>query len=78
MRKLYSGFSRSDASVQFQVWLEPQIEGRVISVTAFRADSEIASERHLLARDESRALSELVSALLAGIDARLAQPNRFH
>lgn len=73
MRKLYSGFSTRDASVQVQVWLEPEAEGRVISLAAFRAESEIASQRHLLPRSETRGLSELVPTLLAQLDAHLVE-----
>lgn len=73
MRKLYSGFSTRDASVQVQVWLEPEAEGRVISLAAFRAEAEIASQRHLLPRSETRGLSELVPSLLAQLDAHLVE-----
>jgi len=73
MRKLYSGFSTRDASVQVQVWLEPEAEGRVISLSAFRAEAEIASQRHLLPRSETRGLSELVPSLLAQLDAHLVE-----
>lgn len=73
MRKLFSGYSSRDASVQVQVWLEPEAEGRVISLAAFRAEAEIASQRHLLPRSETRGLSELVPTLLAQLDAHLVE-----
>ncbi|MDP3294472.1 MAG: hypothetical protein Q8M37_07000 [Nevskia sp.] len=86
MRKLYSGLSIRDASVQLQAWLEPEAEGaakdrahgRVISLCAFRAETEIASERHRLARSETRGLSELVPALLAELDSRIGSGQRLH
>lgn len=82
MRKLYSGISRSDASVQLQVWLEPEdagtAHGRVINLCAFRAETEIASERHRLARHETRSLSELVPGLLAELDSRIGSGSRLH
>ncbi len=77
MRKLYSGFSARDASVQVQVWLEPETNGpatgRVISLAAFRAEAEIASERHVLPSSETRGLSELVPSLLAQLDTHLVE-----
>lgn len=72
MRKLYSGTSRVDASVQLQAWLESATEGRVISVAAFRAESELLSETHLVARHDTRQLTELVPSLLAALESRIA------
>lgn len=71
MRKLFSGTSRVDASVQLQAWLEPAADGRVISVAAFRADSELLSETHRLARHDTRQLTELVPSLLAALESRI-------
>ncbi|MBA4284566.1 MAG: hypothetical protein C0434_03425 [Xanthomonadaceae bacterium] len=72
MRKLYSGTSRVDASVQLQAWLESATEGRVISIAAFRAESELLSETHLVARHDPRQLTELVPSLLAALESRIA------
>ena len=72
MRKLYSGMSRIDASVQLQAWLEPAADGRVISIAAFRAESELLSETHRVARHDTRELTELVPSLLAALESRIA------
>ncbi|WP_293371046.1 hypothetical protein [Nevskia sp.] len=72
MRKLYSGPSRIDASVQLQAWLEAAVDGRVISIAAFRDQSELLSETHRLARHDSRELTELVPSLLAALESRIA------
>jgi len=71
MRKLYSGLSRSDATIQVQVWLEPAAGRGVINLTAFRAQAEIANERHPIARDGDRGLTELVPSLLARFDQQI-------
>lgn len=73
MRKLYSGTSRFDASVQLQAWLESAADGRVISVAAFRAESELLSETHRVARHDTRQLTELVPSLLAALERRIAR-----
>lgn len=79
MRKLYSGTSRIDASVQLQAWLEPARDGRVISIAAFRAEAELLSETHRLARHDTRELAELVPSLLAALESRIApMPARIH
>ncbi|MCX7060721.1 MAG: hypothetical protein QE272_01560 [Nevskia sp.] len=72
MRKLYSGLSRVDASVQLQAWLAPAVDGRVISIAAFRANAELLSETHRVAANDPRQLTELVPSLLAALESRIA------